>query len=146
MLFGALIWRLVYGGVPFFMDGVIGGLLCGTFLLLPFLMRGAGGGDVKMIAAVGAVLGVYRIALMLFITSLAGFVLALFMLICRKADPARLKHYFLCLFWWKYDRAAGKAALPEKDSEKARVPFGVAIAVGTWLALIFEIFVMWRNG
>ena len=146
MLVCALIWRLGYGGVPLLMNGVIGGLLCGAFLLLPFLMRGAGGGDVKMLAAAGAVLGVQRIALMLFATSLAGFVLALVMLICRKADPARLKHYFLCLFWWKYDRAAGRASLPPRDSEKARVPFGVAIAAGTWLMLLYETAVMWRSG
>ena len=146
MLVCALIWRLVYGGVPLFMNGLIGGLLCGAFLLLPFLMRGAGGGDVKMIAAAGAVLGVQRIALMLFATSLAGFVLALIMLIFRKVDSARLKHYFLCLFWWKYDRAAGRAALPAKDSEKARIPFGVAIAAGSWLALFYEVFIIWRSG
>lgn len=146
MLVCALIWRLLYGGVPLFLNGLIGGLLSGGFLLLPFLMRGAGGGDVKMIAAAGAVLGMQRIALMLFATSLAGFVLALVMLICRKADPARLKHYFLTLFWWKYDRAAGRAALPPKDSEKARIPFGVAIAAGVWLSLLYEIFILWRSG
>ncbi|MBQ7208179.1 MAG: prepilin peptidase [Lentisphaeria bacterium] len=146
MLGCALIWRLAYGGVPLFMNGLVGGALCGAFLLLPFLLRGAGGGDVKMIAAAGAVLGVQRIALMLFATSLAGFVLALVMLCCRRADPARLKHYFLCLFWWRYDRAAGRAALPPKDSERARIPFGAAIAAGVWLALFFEIFMIWRNG
>lgn len=141
MLTFALIARLMTGGIPYLMNGLVAGLICGGFLLLPFLLRGAGGGDVKMLAAVGAMLGTGRTPFFLFVMSVSGVVLVIIMLICKQSDPARLKHYFLTLFWWKYDRVAGKASLPAKDTEKSRVPFGVAIAMGVWLTLGYEIFV-----
>ena len=43
-----LVWRFGYGGLPLFLDGFAAAGTAGAFMLLPFLMRGAGGGDVKM--------------------------------------------------------------------------------------------------
>ena len=77
MAVGALVWRLGYGRMPLFADGVAGGLAAGLFLLIPFLLGGAGGGDLKMLTAVGCLGGLHRIPLLLFNTSGIGFVLAL---------------------------------------------------------------------
>ena len=60
------------------------------------------------------------------------------MIIMRKVGMARLKHAMRCLFDWRYDRVAGRAALPPKEDEGNRIPFGVAIAIGTWATLIME--------
>ena len=65
-------------------------------------------------------------------------VLVIFMLATRAADGARLKHYARSLFDWRYDRAAGRAALPPKEAERVRVPFGIAIAAGLWLVLLYR--------
>ena len=54
-----LIARFAIGYLPCFVDGVLGGIISGLFLIIPFLLRGAGGGDVKMIFAVGCIFGVY---------------------------------------------------------------------------------------
>ena len=137
----ALLWRLGYGyfrddGVGLFFDGFVSALVGGLFLLLPFLMRGAGGGDVKMLFAAGATVGLSRVVMLLLATSLAGVVMGIVMLITGHLDGARLKHYLRCLVDWRYDRKAGAAQLPPKDSEKVRIPFSIPIAFGMILAML----------
>ena len=135
-----IVWRLVFGGIPGVIDGLLGGLACAAFLFIPFLMKGAGGGDLKMIFAVGIFTGLrYCCAEMLFI-SLTGLLLGIIMLIARKVDGSRLKHFLRCIFDWRYDRHQGRESLPEKSDEKGRVPFGVAIAIGTVITLIYAYF------
>ncbi|MBQ6470835.1 MAG: prepilin peptidase [Victivallales bacterium] len=138
MLAAALVWRFGYGRMPLFMDGLLGGLAAGLFLLIPFLLRGAGGGDVKMLCAAGCICGLRRIPMLLFCTSAAGFVLAAAMLLVGKVDGSRLKHWVRCVFDWRYDRQAGREALPAKTDERVRLPFGVAIALGLWITLAWE--------
>ena len=50
-----LVVRFATGGAAGFTDALAAGAVAGAFLLLPFLMRGAGGGDVKMLFAAGAI-------------------------------------------------------------------------------------------
>jgi prepilin peptidase CpaA len=135
----ALTWRLGYGGMPLFLDGLAGGLAAGLFLLIPYLLRGAGGGDLKMLTATGCFCGLGRVPMLLFWTSAAGFVMAIVLLIAGRADASRVKHWLRCLFDWRYDRKAGREALPPKSDERARLPFGIAIAIGAWLTFIIEI-------
>ena len=129
-----LIFRLGFG-FPYFLNGLWGMLICGGFLLLPVLLRAAGAGDLKMISACGAVVGLTGCLDFLMAMALSGLVLVIVMLMMKAADGARLKHYARTLFDWRYDRKAGKAALPPKDSERTRVPFGIAIAAGLWIVL-----------
>ena len=137
----ALAARYGAGGMACGNEGALGGIVCGLFLLLPFVMHAAGGGDVKMLAAVGCALGLGRVVETILFTSIAGLLLMGVFLIWGNADSSRLKHMFRSAFDWRYDRKAGRAALPPKDSERCRVPFGVAIAVGAWTALIWEMWI-----
>ena len=122
-------------GAAAMLDGLAAGALCGLFLLLPFFLRAAGGGDVKMLFACGVVVGMrHAVALLLFM-SFAGFILAVVMAVAGRVDLARLKHWGRSLFDWRYDRKAGRAALPPRESERGRVPFGIAIAAGLAAAL-----------
>jgi prepilin peptidase CpaA len=136
-----IVWRFLFGGLDGLVDGLLGGLVCGLFLLIPFLMKGAGGGDLKMIAAAGIFTGLrYCWAEMLFV-SLTGLFLGLGMLVFGRVRSSRLKHWIRTLFDWRYDRRRGAESLPEKSDEKERVPFGVAIALGTVLALAYAYYV-----
>jgi len=131
----ALVFRLAYGGWPCFVDGFAAGAGAGAFLLVPFLLRGAGGGDVKMLFAAGAMVGWGRLFMLLWATSLAGVVMGLAMLALGQLDGARLKHVVRCAVDWRYDRKAGAAVLPPKDSAQFRIPFSVPISVGLLVAL-----------
>jgi Flp pilus assembly protein protease CpaA len=126
------------GGVAVMVDGLLAGLLCALFLLIPFFLRAAGGGDVKMLFACGIIAGMSHAMALLLFMSFAGFMLAVVMAAAGRVDLARLKHAGRCLFDWRYDRRAGRAALPPRESERGRVPFGLAIAAGLVVALGWE--------
>ena len=136
-----LVWFLLHGKAGL-ISSLLGLLIGGLFLLLPYLLRGAGAGDVKMLAAVGALAGYPGIFLTLIITSVCGLILGVVMIVAGKTDSARLVHYFRCCFDWNYDRVTGAAHLPDKKREKVRIPYGVAIAAGMWGNLAIAAF--WR--
>ena len=133
-----------FWGMTGFWDGSAAAGVCALFLLIPFLIRAAGAGDLKMLAACGAFVGLRETPFLLMAVSFSGLFVAVPMLIMRKVTAARLKHAFRCLFDWRYDRAAGKAAIPPKTNERARVPFGIAIALGTWATLAMEAMLLCR--
>ena len=133
----ALAWRAGAGGTSAFWSGLEGGLCAALLLAVPFLLHAAGGGDVKMLFAVGAALGRAHVVGLLFYVSVAGLFLALLFLLFGRVDRRRLVHWVRCVFDWRYDRRAGRAALPPKTSERCRVPFGLAIAAGAWLEMLF---------
>lgn len=134
----ALAYCLCIGGPVGLLTGLLAGALSGLFLFLPFLLRAAGGGDVKMLAATGVVVGLPNVAVHLFLVSVAGFILAMVLWCAGMVDGGRLKHYFRLCFDWRYDWREGAKMLPARSSEKVRVPFGVAIAAGTWMTLLWE--------
>lgn len=133
-----LIVQLGWGGIAGLMDGLEAAGACVLFLLIPFLVRAAGAGDLKMLAACGAFIGMRQVLLLLLSVSFAGFFVAVGMLVTRKVGAARMKHAFRALFDWRYDRVAGRAALPPREDEGNRVPFGLAIAIGTLATLVLE--------
>lgn len=137
-LAAGLVAQAGFWGWVGFKDGAAAAGVSVLFLLLPVLLRAAGAGDLKMLAACGAFIGMRSMPLFLMGVSFAGLFVALGMICLRQVSLARLKHCFRSLFDWRYDRAAGKAALPPKDDERARVPFGIAIALGVWATLIVE--------
>lgn len=120
-------WR---GGVGASCRDWRGGALCGLFLLLPFFLRMAGAGDVKLLFVCGCWLGNAGVATFLMLTSLGGFALAVTFLLCRRDSAARLRHLLRTLVDVRYDRAAGRARLPARTDEAGRIPFSLAIALG----------------
>jgi len=135
----ALAWRLGMAGGPAFFDGLLGGVYCALLLLPPFIVKAAGGGDVKMLFAVGCALGQHRALAALLCVSVAGLLLGTVMFAAGRVDRRRLAHCARCAFDWRYDRVAGRANLPPRNHEKSRVPFGVAIAAGTWMELFLQL-------
>lgn len=118
----AFVVRLAFGGISGVVDGALGGFLCAAFLLVPFLLRGAGAGDVKMMFGAGIAAGLRLcVAEMLFV-SICGLLLGLAML------------------------AAGRTGFGRKAAARGvafQVPFGVAIAVGTVMTLGYA---LWLGG
>ena len=103
----ALALRTVAAGAEGLMDGLEGGAICAALLLLPFLLHAAGGGDVKMLFAVGCFFGSARAVGALFWISVSGLALALAFL----------------------------AFVPK--AKRRALPFGVAISAGSLLELLF---------
>lgn len=134
-----LVWHFGWGGFPLVMNSLLGGLIGGAVLLIPFLIRAAGAGDLKYLFAGGLLVGYPAVLPMLFLTSFYGLLLGIGMRIAGKLDGARIRHIMHCMFDFRYDRETGKKNLPDRSSEKVRIPFGVAISAGIFTTLILRI-------
>ena len=137
---------LGWGGVRLAGNSLLAGLVCGLFLLLPFFLRMAGGGDVKMLFACGLWMTTLDVLPFLTFTAFASVPLALVLLCKRKLTLARVKHYLRVLFDWRYDRKAGKAQLPPADAPQCGVPYGIAIGAGAIMTIVFRMILLSRAG
>lgn len=112
----------------------LGGLVIGFgFLFIFYVFGGIGGGDVKLMGAVGALMGAELIKPTLFYTAAIGAVLALLIVIWRKDFWDRLAWGLGKLAFWR-------SAVGERPAQAGpvTVPYGVAIAAGCLVALILN--------
>ena len=145
VLSGAL-YALIYNTVfPPWHNGTVlfplAGLGAGLFLFLPlYLLRAMGAGDVKLLAMCGAFLGpneIWRAALVILITGgLLGVVFVL-----AKGSALRMVQNLTTLFRvGALDTMTGAVPslrIPARESA-GRLPYGVAIALGTAAYLVLQ--------
>jgi prepilin peptidase CpaA len=133
----ALAIRGLWGGWPGLKQGLWGALLGGGVLFLFFLVRGIGAGDVKLMAAVGAWVGFHGAVTVLIATAFAGGILALVYMVFYKQVVGTFRNLGTIL---KYHITRGVRPHPKlslQSSQTIRLPYGLAIAVGT-LYLLFS--------
>ncbi len=107
-IIAGLAWAFFYGKTPLLHAGL--GMLIGGGILFPiafFYPRGMGMGDVKLLAMIGAFVGVKGVLYTLFIGSALGAVIG------------------LGLLYWK------------TITRKTQIPFGPFLAVGAIITLLF---------
>jgi prepilin peptidase CpaA len=116
----------------------VAGLALGLVLLLPFvLLRSLGGGDWKLVGALGAFLGWRHLLNVLLATLLINALMAIVLIVAKKRIWRTLRNIgrlFAALF---------RLHLPEKDltidnPDAIKVPFGVAAAVAVLLYVAFH--------
>lgn len=111
------------------------GLLVGMgLLMLPYLFGGMGGGDVKFLGALGAMLGSYAVLNVFLYTTLVGGVIAIVVAIANKSFVEMLKKVWLllkCIFLFRAPLAG--AGLFKKS---LAIPYGLAIGTGTFIYLV----------
>lgn len=105
---GSYLVSPINSGLGFLLGG-------GLFYLLAVLSRGGmGGGDIKFIAAAGALLGWQKVMLVIILGATLGSIVGLSLLIAKKKD------------------------------RKSQIPFGPFLAVGTLIAIFFgEVLISW---
>jgi len=122
-------------------EAVLGAGL-GLGLLLPFvLLRSLGGGDWKLVGALGAFLGPPRLISVLLVTVLAAGLMALALIIWKKRVGQTLRnmaHMVASLF--TLHLPSPELSLDNPDSLK--VPFGVAVAVA---AVLYTVRQVWSS-
>jgi prepilin peptidase CpaA len=110
----------------------VGGIFAGggVFFLF-FLLRGMGAGDVKLMAAVGAWVGAWPAVLVMVYTAFAGLGIAvLYMLFYGRVGSTFANAGELI----RFHLTSGIKPHPEinlQDSAAIRIPYGLAISVGT---------------
>ncbi|QEZ45839.1 A24 family peptidase [Cupriavidus oxalaticus] len=111
------------------------GWLVGLALFLPlYLLRGMAAGDVKLLAAVGAWLGVSMVLKIALATCVIGGIWALVLLIVTGQTLSTFSRVFHMLSMAVTGRA--RPVQPEGEASAGSIPYGVAIAAGT-LTMLF---------
>src|SRR6185436_15401166 len=117
----------------------LAGWALGVGLFMPmFLLRGMGGGDVKLLGAVGAWLGPAGALWSGFYSVMAGGVLALVVGAWHGYLGKAFRNLWVLLGFW---RVAGVQQLPGltlDDAHGPRLAYGVAIAAGTAATILFK--------
>ena len=116
----------------------LGGVAVGIVLMLPFyVIGGMGAGDVKLMGMVGAFLGPAGALSATFLTFLAGGVLAVGVALRRRTLGRALGNTRTMLVGSLLSAATlGKAELAPPVASAGKLPYGVAIAVGTMLHVV----------
>ncbi len=137
---------IIFHGLTQGMDGLafaFSGLALGLAVMTaPYLLGFMGGGDVKLMAAIGACLGASDVFTAFLFTSLAGGVYALGVLLFRQ----ELLRQVLNNLWtalWLFSTTRKMDYTPVEHSldnavTMPRLCYGVAIAVGTLAAMVWS--------
>jgi prepilin peptidase CpaA len=108
----------------------------GTVLFLPFfLLRGMGGGDVKLLAALGAWLGPGDAFWLAIYASVAGGVMAIAVSLARGYLMTALRNVWSLLTYWALVGPRPMPSLTLDQGHGPRLAFAVPMWVGTMVTI-----------
>ena len=129
-LAGALVVQTLNGGWHGVLQWFLGAVCGFSVFLVFYILGGMGGGDVKLMAGFGALLGTSRLLEATILTAGIGGLIAVLVLLRRE----------VVRFWRRRRNVADKnteAGLePASQQEDSYIPYAPAITLGSWLALI----------
>jgi prepilin peptidase CpaA len=139
LTFPAIIFGLIYHIYLNGLDGLLfsfGGMLSGLGLFLLFYIWGMmGAGDVKLMGAVGSILGSAGVFKAFLFTAIIGGIYAVIVLAYHGQLVGFMKRIALSLKLSLLTR--GPTLLPNENKESPILCYGIAIAIGTSLSLVF---------
>lgn len=124
-----------FHGWPGTRDALLGSALGFAVYAFLFALRAMGGGDVKLMAAVGAFTGPQQWMVVFVLASLIGGAIAI-VVVLTKGELTRVARNIATVLWELLHFRAPHAANPQLDvaNDKARtLPHGVSIAIATFL-------------
>jgi prepilin peptidase CpaA len=133
IVLGIALNAFVYRGLPGLILALEGlGLGFGVYFIL-YALHAMGGGDVKLMAAVGSLVGWRDWLGIFFITALVGGVLALIVVLLRGRFGKTVANVGFILGEMMHGRAAhvSREELDVKNPQSVGLPHGAVVAVGT---------------
>ena len=130
-LSAALVLRFAVLGWIGLKSGAIGMLVAGGIFFGLFVMGAMGGGDMKLMAAVGAWVGSERVVTILLGAAFAGGFLALVYIVFGRRGRQTLWNLWELIRFWLASGLRAHPALNVREAGSQRVPFGIAIAMAT---------------
>lgn len=130
----ALFLQFYFKGWTGLRESLIGTLIGFLILLIPYFMGGMGAGDVKLLAVIGAFGGAHLVIISFLYGAIIGGVISGILLARRGALWITLKRFLLLLPF------LAKPEILSEDIQAAqqeKFPYGIAIALGTFLAMLF---------
>lgn len=139
LTFGAAAAALVVRGMLSGSDGVLDssiGWLTGFIVLFPlFFVRGLGGGDVKLVAALGAWAGANDALWLALYTSMAGGVMGIGYSLSRGYLRTAVANLGVIGNHWLYSGFQPVPGLTLDSADRPRLPYAIPILAGTVLTL-----------
>jgi prepilin peptidase CpaA len=133
MVFSGLIYSAWAGGWAGFQGGFLG-MLVGLACLLPlYAVGGMGAGDVKLLAGVGAWMGVSATFYSFCVSTVVGAIMAVLMVLYRKSVSKHYSQLLLILSEWltiKNPKELSRIAA-ERKSSMLLLPYGIPICIGS---------------
>jgi prepilin peptidase CpaA len=127
--------NMAYAGLEGLVQALLG-MSAGFFLLFfVYLLGGMGAGDVKLLSAVGAFVGPTLVFYSFIWMALSGGVLAVFLILHKRAFSQTFANLKSLLFSWLFRNPEPGAAISLQNPSLLKLPYGVAIAIGTVLGL-----------
>lgn len=134
-----IVFGLLYGVFTTGIEGVLfsgKGFLVGLFLLLiPFLLGGMGAGDVKLMAAIGALMGTSFVIYSFMYTAIIGGIIGLILIVKSKGFINTIKSFFFNVFFLR--SSLGSTLITKNNKSSISFPYGIAIVFGTLSTLIW---------
>jgi prepilin peptidase CpaA len=142
LLFSGLLYQGITEGTPGFVNSLLGALFGFSALILFCMMGGIGAGDVKLLAGVGAWLGLPLTFYVFIASSLAAGVYAMILLVTSR----RLRETWvnLQIAWYRL-KAVGRylgsdsdvqETLTQSDRRQRLIPFAAMVAIGLVVAVL----------
>jgi len=126
--------RALFGGSEGLFDSLTGMAIAGGVLLPGWLMGWMGAGDVKLVAAVGAWLGMPGAVFAVLGSLIAGGIVSVVIAV-RQGALGRTLHSAMSLGLWSLARV-GRSAVTPPLTTGIRFPFAVAVLAGSTFALM----------
>jgi len=143
LTFPTILIALAYAGFTRGVDGLLfstGGMVLGmATLIVPYLMGGMGAGDVKLLGAVGAILGPLGVVNAFVLTALVGVIYAVLAVLFNykgaRGVAARLTTIFKTLV-----RTGQFIYIPApKGEEQPKLCYGIAISLGALCTIAWKL-------
>jgi prepilin peptidase CpaA len=132
MVFSGLVYSFWAGGWAGLGDGLLG-MLVGLACLLPlYAVGGMGAGDVKLLAGVGAWMGVATTFYGFCVSAVVGAVMAVLMVLYRRSVSKHYSQLLLILSEWmtiKNPKELSRIAAERKPT-MLLLPYGIPICIG----------------
>lgn len=136
---GAALAAVLYGGITGGSSGVISavaGWCGGALIFMPFfLLGGMGAGDVKLLAAIGAWIGIPDVLWAAIYTSIAGGAVAIVVALARGYLRTAVSNIGMMTRYWMTVGPRPVAGLTLESSTSNRLPYAFAIFIGTAMTL-----------
>ena len=135
ILFGIVYYTVILGKEGFLFSGK--GFFVGlVVLLIPYLLGGMGAGDVKLMAAIGALTGPVFVFYSFIYTALVGGVIALILIMKRDGIVFSVKNFY-CNIPFLHSNL-GSMIIKKDHSNSIVFPYGIAIVSGTLIAALWR--------
>jgi prepilin peptidase CpaA len=123
-------------------NALVGGLIGGGAFLVFFLLHAMGAGDVKLIAAIGCLVGPASAIKIVLASAIAGGIFAVIYALWQGRLRAVLVNVFDLIRFHAVAGAEMHPTLNLSNPQAARLPYGVAIAAG----VLYSVLAFYRRG